>query len=109
MSKEPRFSPGPPKRLAQGIGLAISATSLVTYFGFGRKRPAYGLLGALIVASGLEALFGYCLACRMFPLLVKAGLVSEETCRTCARGQLCQAVDPARPLRSAGPRRRASR
>ncbi len=39
------FSPGPPKRLAQGMGLAMSGTALVLHFGLGRKRAAYAVLG----------------------------------------------------------------
>ncbi|MHB1488276.1 MAG: DUF4395 domain-containing protein [Acidimicrobiales bacterium] len=81
---EDKFVPGPPKRLAQGVGLALSATSLVAYYGFGRKRLAYRVLAILIGAAGLEAFAGYCVACRMFPFLIKAGLVSEETCEQCA-------------------------
>ena len=78
-----KFSPGPPKRLAQGMGLAMSGTSLVLYYGFGRKRVAYYMLGALMAAAGLEAGFGLCLACRAFPLLMKLGLVPDTTCAAC--------------------------
>jgi hypothetical protein len=80
---EPTLVPGPPKRLAQGVGLVVSATSLWLYYGRGRTRLAYGLLTALIGAAGLEAFAGYCVACRMFPLLVRAGLVSETACEQC--------------------------
>lgn len=85
LSKEPKLVPGPPKRLAQGMGLAMSGASLVLYYGFGRKRMAYVVLGALIGASGLEALFGYCLACRMFPSLVKLGIIPATACERCAQ------------------------
>ncbi len=80
---EHRFSPGPPKRLAQGIGLTLSGTALLLYYGFGRKRSAYGLLSLLGVAAGLESVAGICLACRMFPTLMRLGLVPEETCTKC--------------------------
>jgi len=78
-----RFVPGAPKRLAQGVGLAFSGTAAVLYFGAGRKRAAYTVLGALATAASAEAFFGFCVACRAFPLLMKAGLVSEDTCREC--------------------------
>jgi hypothetical protein len=81
---EHRFVPGPPKRLAKGIGLAFSATALLLYYGFGRKKAAYGVLGALMTAASLECFFGFCVACRLFPYLMKTGLVSEKTCRECA-------------------------
>ena len=80
---EPRPTPGPPKRLAQGMGLAMSSTA-AALAATGRKRAAYGVLSALIAAASLEAFAGYCLACRMFPLLIKAGVVPEEACERCA-------------------------
>jgi hypothetical protein len=81
---EHRYSPGPPKRLAQAMGLALSGTATLLYYGFGRKRAAYTVLGALIGAAGLEAAFGICLACKMFPTLVRLDLVPESVCRDCA-------------------------
>ncbi len=84
LALEDRFSPGPPKRLAQGMGLTLSGTALVLHYGLGRKRAAKGVLAVLAAAAGLEAFFGLCLACQMFPLLMKLGLVPEETCEKCA-------------------------
>lgn len=81
---EHKLVPGPPKRLAQGMGLAISGTALILYFVLGRKRLAYAVLSMLIGAASLEAFAGYCLACKMFPLLIRSGLVSDEACRQCA-------------------------
>ena len=80
---EPKPVPGPPKRLAQGMGLAMSATA-AALTATGHKQAGYGVLAALLVAAGLEAFAGYCLACRMFPLLIKAGVVPEEACERCA-------------------------
>ena len=84
LSVQHRFSPGPPKRLAQGMGLTLSGTALVLHYGFGRKRAAKAVVAMLATAAGLEAFFGLCLACRMFPLLMKLGIVPEETCEKCA-------------------------
>ncbi|RKS80457.1 uncharacterized protein DUF4395 [Motilibacter peucedani] len=81
---EHRFVPGPPKRLAQGVGLAVSASALVLHYGFGRRRAAYSVLGVLVAAASLEAFAGFCVACRAFPLLMRAGLVPEGTCERCA-------------------------
>jgi hypothetical protein len=83
LNMEHRFVPGPPKRLAQGVGLAVSGTALVLAE-TGHKPAAYRVLGGLIVAAGLEAFFGICLACRAFPLLMKAGIIPEDVCRECA-------------------------
>jgi hypothetical protein len=79
-----RLVPGPPKRLAQGVGLALSATALLLAYGFGRRRAAYLVLGTLGLAASLEAAFGLCLVCRAFPFLMRAGLVPEAACRECA-------------------------
>ncbi len=81
---EHRFVPGPPKRLAQGFGLAFCLASLIAYKGLGRKRLAYGILSGLIAAASLEAFAGYCVACRLFPVLVKAGIVPASSCEECA-------------------------
>ena len=75
--------PGPPKRLAQGMGLAMSSTA-AALVASGHKRAGYGVLAVLLGAAGLEAFAGYCLACRMFPLLIKTGVVPEQACERCA-------------------------
>jgi hypothetical protein len=79
---EPKPVPGPPKRLAQGMGLAMSGTALALT-ATGRRRAGYGVLAGLVGAASLEAFFGYCLACRMFPLLMKAGVVPADACERC--------------------------
>jgi hypothetical protein len=80
---EHRFVPGPPKRLAQGVGLTLSATALALA-AFGRRRLAYRVLTVLLGAASLEAFFGICLACKTFPLLMRLGVVPPETCERCA-------------------------
>lgn len=83
LSAAPKPVPGPPKRLAQGMGLAMSGTALVLS-ATGRRRAAYAVLAGLIGAASLEAVFGYCLACKMFPLLMRTGLVPADACASCA-------------------------
>jgi hypothetical protein len=78
-----KLVPGPPKRLAQAMGLAMSTSALVLHYRFARTRVAYRVLGVLIGAAGLEAFFGICLACKMFPLLVKMGVVPDKACEQC--------------------------
>ncbi|MGI8492716.1 MAG: DUF4395 domain-containing protein [Acidimicrobiales bacterium] len=80
----PRPVAGTPKRLAQGMGLALSATALVLGPVMGRRRAARVVLSVLVVAAGLEAFAGICLACKLFPLLVRAGLASVAECADCA-------------------------
>ncbi len=81
---EHKYVPGPPKRLAQGIGLALSATASLFCFGLKNKKVAYRLLTVLAGAAFLESAFGICLACRIFPFLVRAGIVPESACEECA-------------------------
>ena len=78
-----RFSPGPPKRFAQSMGLGFSLTALVLHYAAGRHRAAKLVLGALTVAASLEAFFGYCVGCKMFALGMRAGVVPEDLCQEC--------------------------
>jgi hypothetical protein len=79
---EHKYSPGPPKRLAQGMGLAMTAGASVLAV-TGRRRAAYRLLMTLIVAAGLEAVFGLCLGCKLFGLAMRVGLIPASTCEAC--------------------------
>ncbi len=77
-----RDTPGPPKRFAQGIGATLSVGALVAVV-FGAGAVATALVGAILVAASLEAFVGFCLGCWMFRLLMRIGLVPEETCEAC--------------------------
>jgi hypothetical protein len=76
--------PGTPKRFAQGIGATLTTAAAVAHFGFGSRGLALGALGAVALAATLEATFGFCLGCRIYALLVQAGLAPEAVCEACA-------------------------
>jgi hypothetical protein len=76
--------PGPPKRFAQGMGAVFSVTASILALGFGLRGAAYILMGLLVVAASLEAFAGYCLGCRVFALLMRAGIIPESVCEECA-------------------------
>ncbi len=57
-----RQVPGPPKRFAQGIGLAFTLGASVAWV-TGATWVAVLLIGGLAVAAGLEAAFAICLGC----------------------------------------------
>ena len=76
--------PGPPKRFAQGMGAAFSLAAAVASLGFGDGAAADVLLGLLAVAAFLEAALAVCLGCRVFALLMRAGIVPERVCVECA-------------------------
>jgi len=73
---------GPPKRFAQGIGVAFSVTALVLT-GLGFWRAAEVFLGLLAAAAFLESALGLCLGCRAFAVLMRVGVVPEEVCERC--------------------------
>jgi hypothetical protein len=89
---EARLVPGPPKRFAQGIGATLSVSAAVAHFGFGSTGVAVVLVGMITVAASLEAVVGFCLGCKLFALLMKAGIVPEETCEACNNLALRRAV-----------------
>ena len=76
--------PGPPKRFAAAIGIGFSVTALILEFGFGYTTAGYSVLGMLIFAAGLEAVFGFCLGCRVFAILMRVGVIPEDVCVECA-------------------------
>jgi hypothetical protein len=76
--------PGPPKRFAQGMGAAMSTLALVLALVVGDHTAADVVLGLLVVAAGLESIFGYCLGCQAFALLMRIGIVPEHVCAECA-------------------------
>lgn len=80
---DPRLVPGPPKRFAQGIGAAFSLTAAVLALGFGHRGAADVVLGLLVAAATLESVFGYCLGCKIFALLMRAGVIPSSVCERC--------------------------
>jgi Domain of unknown function (DUF4395) len=83
LDRPPRPVPGPPKRFAQAIGAVLSVTAAVLALGFGLRGPAYVVLAALVAAASLEAFAGYCLGCKIFALLMRAGIIPPEVCERC--------------------------
>ena len=75
--------PGPPKRFAQGIGAALS-TAAVAAWATGNLGLSWILVAMILGAASLEAALGFCLGCKIFALLVRAGLVPAAVCEACA-------------------------
>jgi len=74
---------GPPKRFAQGIGVVFSVTAAVLAVGFGETTAAYVVLGVLVFFATLESVFGLCVGCKVFALLMRLGVIPEEVCESC--------------------------
>ena len=81
---EPKPVPGPPKRFAQAVGVVFSSSALVLWYGFGEHAASYVVVGLLTCAAFLEAAFGICLGCKVFALLMKAGVIPESVCLECS-------------------------
>ena len=79
---EPKLVPGPPKRFAQGIGVAVTGTAAVLT-GLGYVTPVLVLLGMLAVFATLESVFAICVGCLIFAGLMRAGVLPEDVCEAC--------------------------
>jgi hypothetical protein len=79
----PKLVPGPPKRFAQGIGAVVTVTAAVAALAFGLHGLANVLLGMMVLFAGLEAATAFCVGCRIFALLMRAGVVPQEVCEAC--------------------------
>ncbi len=79
----PRMVAGPPKRFAQAVGLTFSLSAAALFYVFSLDVAAYAVLGALVTAAVLESVFGVCLGCRAFALLMRAGVIPAEVCESC--------------------------
>lgn len=80
----PKPTPGPPKRFAQSIGLAVTAAAAIAWFVFGAAEVCAGLLTLLLVFATLESALGFCAGCWLFGRLMRVGLIPESTCEACA-------------------------
>ena len=68
--------PAPPT-FAQGVGLLVTGAGLVLHLaGVPLALPVAAALA--FVAAFLNAVFGYCLGCQLYLLLVRAGLVRRR-------------------------------
>jgi hypothetical protein len=73
---------GPPKRFAQGMGVAFSGSALLLLL-TGHWFAAQVVLGMLVFAASLEGFAGYCLGCKIFGILMRFGIIPESVCEDC--------------------------
>jgi hypothetical protein len=78
-----KLVPGPPKRFAQAMGATMALTALVLHAA-GLDTAALVFVALILVAATLESVFAYCLGCRVFALLMRAGIVPEDVCPECS-------------------------
>ena len=75
---------GPPKRFAAAMGVGFSVSAIILHYGFGLTGISYIVLGALIFAAGLEAVFGFCMGCKIFGILMRFGVIPDSICEDCS-------------------------
>lgn len=80
---KPKYVLGTPKRFAQGMGAVMSTAALLLAF-FVSHTAADVVLIAFLPAAGLESIFGYCVGCKIFGLLMQVGVIPESVCTECA-------------------------
>lgn len=82
LPRHEKLVPGPPKRFAQGVGVAFSVGASLLWIS-GSPGAARLVVAGLVVAASLEAALGLCLGCKAFALLMRAGVVPEHVCAEC--------------------------
>jgi Domain of unknown function (DUF4395) len=80
----PVLVPGPPKRFAQSIGLAVTSAAALCSIVFGWSGVAFALIGVLVVFALLESVVGFCAGCWAFVQLMRFGVIPPETCEACS-------------------------
>jgi hypothetical protein len=80
----PRYVAGPPKRFAQSIGAVVTTLAAIFALGPGWTTAADVLVAMMVVFATLESVFAYCVGCKIFGVLMAAGLIPEAVCAECA-------------------------
>ena len=83
LSGAPKLVPGPPKRFAQGMGATLTVVAAVLALGFGEDTAAGVLLVLVVIAATLESVFALCIGCKIFALLMRAGVIPASVCESC--------------------------
>ncbi len=78
-----KLVPGPPKRFAQAMGATMTTAAFVLFLA-GADTATLVLLGLVVIAAALESVFAFCIGCQVFGMLMRAGVIPEETCVACA-------------------------
>jgi len=74
---------GPPKRFAQAMGAVFSAAATLVWIPFGLQIPGMALVALLGTAATLESVFALCIGCRVFDMLMRAGVIPPTVCEAC--------------------------
>jgi len=80
---DPIWVPGPPKRFAQAIGLALTTAAAVVGLGFDAPMLAAIMIAMVLVAALMESVIGFCVGCWLFGQLMRLGVIPRSTCEAC--------------------------
>ncbi len=98
LATPPRWTAGPPKRFAAGIGAALTVLATVLWL-TGFILPVVVIGVVMVVFPALESLGGVCVGCIVFGWLMRLGVIPESICVECAdiskRGSSRRAANPA--------------
>ena len=61
----------------------VTIAASLLYFAFGLTGAAYLLIGALVVFATLESVFGICVGCKAFAVLMRLGVIPQSVCEEC--------------------------
>ena len=78
----PRPVPGPPKRFSQAMGATITVAAAVLAL-LGDRTETAVLLALIVLAAILESVFALCIGCKIFAVLMRAGVIPPEVCESC--------------------------
>ena len=62
----------------------MATAALVLALPRGDHTAADAVLALFIPAAGLESIAGYCIGCKVFGLLMRAGVIPADVCAECA-------------------------
>ncbi|WP_424464219.1 DUF4395 domain-containing protein [Pseudoclavibacter helvolus] len=69
-----------PPTFAQGVGFAVTLVGVVLHV-LGVPLAVPVAAGAAFIAAFLNAVFGYCLGCQLYVLLLRAGVIRPRAAR----------------------------
>ena len=65
--------------------MGAALTTLAAVFALAGEHTATAvLLGLVVVAALLESALGFCVGCKIFGLLMRAGVIPSAVCAECA-------------------------
>jgi hypothetical protein len=79
----PRYTAGPPKRFAAGIGAVFTLAATILWLA-GTVVPVVVIGVVMVVFPALESLAGVCVGCIVFGWLMRLGVIPESVCLECA-------------------------